>query len=48
MDAHFEPVKNYIDFIKTETLADNILESDNFDNKYDINGIELGIKLEKN
>ena len=43
-----ESIKNYVNFIKTETLADELAVSDKFDNTYDINGIELGIKLEKN
>ena len=34
--------------IKKETLADSLVTADKFDNIYDINGIELGIKLEKN
>ena len=41
-------INNYIDFIKTETLADTIVTEDNIDTTYDINGIELGIKLKKN
>ena len=39
---------NYIDFIKKETLAIDLIESDeNYENTYDLNGIELGIRLEK-
>ncbi|MDD7629742.1 MAG: isoleucine--tRNA ligase [bacterium] len=41
-------IKNYIDFIKKETLAIDLIESDeNYENTYDLNGIELGIRLEK-
>ena len=40
-------IKNYIEFIKKETLADELIISDTFDNIYDLNGIEVGIKLEK-
>ena len=37
-----------IEFIKKETLADELIELDEtFDNTYDLNGIEIGIKLEK-
>ena len=44
-----ESISNYIDFIKKETLADELVVSnEQFDNTYDLNGIELGIKLEKN
>ena len=48
-DEKFEnAIKNYVDYIKTETLADTIETIDKTDNTYDINGIELGIKLKKN
>ena len=44
-----ESIKNYIDFIKKETLADDIVVlNETYENTYDLNGIELGIKLEKN
>ena len=41
-------INNYIDFIKKETLAIDLIESnENYENTYDLNGIELGIRLEK-
>jgi len=41
-------IKDYIEFIKTETLADELVELDEtFENTYDLNGIEVGIRLEK-
>ncbi len=41
-------ITNYIDFIKKETLADEIISlNEEFDNTYDLNGIEVGIRLEK-
>ena len=47
-DEFNKSIKNYIDFIKKETLAIDLIESDeNYENTYDINGIELGIRLEK-
>ena len=48
-DEFEEAIKDYIEFIKKETLSDNLVILDEtFENTYDINGIELGIKLEKN
>ena len=47
-DEFEESIKNYIEFIKKETLADNLVTDTEFDNTYDINGIELGIRLKKN
>ena len=47
-DEFNKSIKNYIDFIKKETLAIVLIESDeNYENTYDLNGIELGIRLEK-
>ena len=47
-DEFNKSIKNYIDFIKKETLAIDLIESDeNYENTYDLNGIELGIRLEK-
>ena len=47
-DDFNKSIKNYIDFIKKETLAIDLIESDeNYENTYDLNGIELGIRLEK-
>ena len=47
-DKFNKSIKNYIDFIKKETLAIDLIESDeNYENTYDLNGIELGIRLEK-
>ena len=47
-DEFYKSIKNYIDFIKKETLAIDLIESDeNYENTYDLNGIELGIRLEK-
>ena len=47
-DQFNKSIKNYIDFIKKETLAIDLIESDeNYENTYDLNGIELGIRLEK-
>ena len=41
-------IKEYIEFIKKETLAIQLIKSnDIFDERYNINGIELGIRLEK-
>ena len=47
-DEFENSIKDYVEFIKKETLADSLVTADKFDNIYDINGIELGIKLEKN
>ena len=47
-DEFNKSIKNYIYFIKKETLAIDLIESDeNYENTYDLNGIELGIRLEK-
>lgn len=47
-DEFNKSIDNYIDFIKKETLAIDLIESDeNYKNTYDLNGIELGIRLEK-
>lgn len=47
-DEFNKSIANYIDFIKKETLAIDLIESDeNYKNTYDLNGIELGIRLEK-
>ena len=47
-DEFNKSIKNYIDFIKKETLAIDLIESnENYENTYDLNGIELGIRLEK-
>ena len=47
-DEFNKSIKNYIDFIKKETLAIDLIEADeNYENTYDLNGIELGIRLEK-
>lgn len=47
-DEFNKSITNYIDFIKKETLAIDLIESDeNYKNTYDLNGIELGIRLEK-
>ena len=38
-------ISNYIEYIKTETLADELVELDEeFDSTYDLNGIEVGIR----
>lgn len=42
-----ESIKNYIEFIKSETLAKELIIKDNINDIYDINGIEVGIELEK-
>ena len=47
-DRFSKSIKDYIEFIKKETLADELIELDEtFENTYDLNGIEIGIKLEK-
>ena len=47
-DKFTKSIKDYIEFIKKETLADELIElDDTFENTYDLNGIEIGIKLEK-
>lgn len=47
-DKFNKSIKNYIEFIKKETLADELIVSnESFENTYDLNGIEIGIKLEK-
>ena len=47
-DKFNKSIKNYIEFIKKETLADELIVSDEtFENTYDLNGIVIGIKLEK-
>ena len=42
-----EAIKEYIEFIKSETLAIDLITKDNISNVYDINGIEVGIEIEK-
>jgi isoleucyl-tRNA synthetase len=46
-DKFIDSIKNYIEFIKSETLADNLIEKTDIDSIYDINGLEVGIELEK-
>jgi isoleucyl-tRNA synthetase len=47
-DSRFnESIKDYIEFIKKETLAVELVIKDNITTTYDINGIEVGIELEK-
>lgn len=46
-DEFNESIKDYIEFIKSETLALDLEIKDNIDTKYDINGLEIGIELEK-
>ncbi|CCY45534.1 isoleucine--tRNA ligase [Clostridium sp. CAG:1193] len=46
-DEFNNAIKDYIDFIKVETLADNLIIKDEIENKLDLNGIVVGIELEK-
>lgn len=46
-DSFNESIKNYIEFIKSETLAKELIIKDNLNDIYDINGLEIGIELEK-
>ena len=46
-DEYSDKINDYIDFIKKETLAIDMVRDDNMDNKQDINGYEVCIKLEK-
>ena len=46
-DTFNNSIKDYIEFIKSETLADNLIIKNNIDNKYNINELEIGIELEK-
>lgn len=40
-------IKDYLDFIKKETLALNIIKEENIDNIIDINSYKVGIRLER-
>jgi isoleucyl-tRNA synthetase len=40
-------LNKFIDFIKVETLADNIISKSNIIDKYDLNGHEVGLEVEK-
>ena len=42
-----ESIHNYIKFIKTETLAEDLIIKKDITTIYNINGIEVGIELEK-
>ncbi len=47
-DEFNKSIKEYVEFIKNETLADSLIElEDKFDDIYDLNGYEVGIRLEK-
>ena len=40
-------ITNYIDTIKKETLANDIIKEDNIEDIIDINDYKVGIKLER-
>ena len=46
-EEYTKSIKDYIDFIKKETLADDIIKEDNIDTIIDINDYKVGIKLKR-
>ncbi len=46
-DEYYDKVKNYIDFMKKETLAVDIKKDESINDYVDINGYEVALKLEK-
>ena len=46
-DEYTNRINNYLDFIKKETLANDIVKEDSIDNIIDINNYKVGIKLER-
>lgn len=44
----FDMVSDYLDYIKEETLADEIIKTDEKLLEFDINGLNVGISIEKN
>ena len=46
-EEYTNSINNYLDFIKKETLANDIIKEDNIDNIIDINDYKVGIKLER-
>ena len=46
-EEYTKSINNYLDFIKKETLANDIIKEDNIDNIIDINDYKVGIKLER-
>ena len=46
-DEYTNRINNYLDFIKKETLANDIVKEDSIDNIIDINDYKVGIKLER-
>ena len=46
-EEYTNSINNYLDFIKKETLANDIIKEDNIDNTIDINDYKVGIKLER-
>lgn len=46
-DKYTDAIEEFIDFIKNETLAIKIIREDSIDNVVDINGYQVGIKLER-
>ena len=46
-DEYTDSIKDYLEFIKKETLAIDIIKEENIDNIIDINGYKVGIRLER-
>ena len=46
-EEYTNSINNFLDFIKKETLANDIIKEDNIDNTIDINDYKVGIKLER-
>ena len=46
-DEYCDKINKFLDFIQKETLAVSVKKVDNLDDKYDINGYEVGFRLEK-
>ena len=46
-EEYSNKISNYIDFIKNETLATEIISTENLDEVYDINGFEVKFRVEK-
>ncbi|MDD2490078.1 MAG: isoleucine--tRNA ligase, partial [Bacilli bacterium] len=47
-DESFNQVlKHHLDFIKAETLAINLIQTTNLKDIYDLNGLEVGLKIEQ-
>ncbi len=46
-DSFEQAINKHMDFIKTETLADNLIKLNNLDEIFDLNGLEVKLKIEQ-